>query len=98
MPSSLIQWSLVANCSSPPVSNCTSTAIDSPSVARAPATAPARAARPGSRAPNSAEAAGSQIRIDRCTSARLDQEVEGQPGEAEEDERRVDAQVARLDR
>src|SRR3954464_2470449 len=96
MPSSRIHATSVTK--SGPWSNWTSTAIESPSVASAPATYAARAARPGSRAPSSAEAAGSQIRIERGTSARLDQEVEGQRGEAEQDERRVEAQVARLDR
>src|SRR4051812_35903839 len=99
MPSSRIQWSSVTNCG--PrwlVLNCASTAIDSPSVASAPAIVPARAARPGSSAPTKAAAAGSQIRIDRCTSARLDQEVEGQAREAEQDERRIGAQEPGLDR
>src|SRR5439155_27356311 len=86
------------NCSPPPASNCTRIAIESPSVTSEPDTALARAARPGSSAPNSAAAAGSQIRIDRGTSARLDQEVEGQAGEPEQHERRVGAQEARLDR
>src|SRR3954454_1630364 len=98
MPSSLIQWSFVTNCGPPPGSNCASTAIDRPSVTSAPETAPARAARPGNRAPNSADAAGSQMRIERCTSARLDQEVEGETGEAEQHQRRVRAQEARLER
>src|SRR3954452_8814208 len=97
MPSSLIQWSFVTNCGPPPGSNCASTAIDRPSVTSAPETAPARAARPGNRAPNSADAAGSQMRIERCTSARLDQEVEGEARQAEQHQRRVEAQVPRLD-
>src|SRR5690348_2712625 len=98
MPSSLIQLSLVTNCGPPPVLYCASTAIDRPSVTSAPATAPARAARPGSSAPKSAAAAGSQIRIERCTSARLDQEVEGKAGECQQHQRGVGAQEARLDR
>src|SRR5436309_828716 len=99
MPSSRIQGSFVTNCGPTwPVLNCASTAIDRPSVASAPATVPARAARPGSSAPTNAAAAGSQIMIDRCTSARLDQEVEGQAREADENQRRIRAQEARLDR
>src|SRR3954454_4585543 len=95
MPSSRIHATSVTK--SGPVSNCTRTAIESPSVASAPATYAARAQRPGSRAPSSADAAGSQMRIERCTSARLDQEVEGEARESEQHQRRVEAQVPRLD-
>src|SRR5882672_8967972 len=94
MPSSEIHVSFVTNCSPLwPVLKSASSAIDRPSVTSDPASAAVRAVRPGNSEPTKTEAAGSQSRIERCMpSARLDQEVEADRGQAEQHERCVDPQ------
>src|SRR5919109_2014251 len=98
MPSSRIHVSSVTNCSPPPLLNFTSTMTASTSVASAPLTAVTRLRLPGSSSPTTAAASGSQRTIDRDTSGALDEEVEADRDDAEQQQRGVRAQEARLRR